>query len=63
MAIVTLPSYGADPQTVNAANLNGKVDPLATDYNGNIENVNISASAAIAYSKLPFHFQLLPSHF
>ena len=52
MAIVVLPSYGADPQTVNAANLNGKVDPLCTDYNGNIENVNISASAGIVYSKL-----------
>ena len=52
MAIVTLPSYGADPVTVNASNLNGKVDPLATDYNGNIQNVNIASAAGIVYSKL-----------
>jgi len=52
MAIVALPSYGTDPATVNAANLDGKVDPLATDYNGNIQNVNIAAAAAIANSKL-----------
>ncbi len=52
MAIVTLPSYGADPQTINAANLNGKVDTLATDYNGNIDNTNIVSSAAIANAKL-----------
>ncbi len=52
MAIVTLPSYGADPQTINAANLNGKVDPLATDYNGNIDNTNIAAAAGIVDTKL-----------
>ena len=52
MAIVSLPSYGADPQTINASNLNGKVDPLATDYNGNIDNNNVAAAAAIAASKL-----------
>jgi len=52
MSIVTLPSYGSDPATVNAANLDGKVDPLATDYNGNIQNVNIASDAAIANYKL-----------
>src|SRR3990167_984657 len=52
MAIVTLPSFGSDPATVNASNLDGKVDPLATDYNGNIQNVNIAADAGIVYSKL-----------
>src|SRR3990167_10103137 len=52
MAIVTLPSFGSDPATVNAANLDGKVDPLATDYNGNIQNVNIAAGAGITYAKL-----------
>lgn len=49
---MTLPSYGADPQTINASNLNGKVDPLATEFNGNIENVNIKAAAGIVASKL-----------
>lgn len=52
MGLVTLPSFGSDPATVTAALLDGKVDPLATEFNGNIENVNIKAGAAIAYSKL-----------
>jgi len=52
MGLVTLPSYGADPVTVNSSNLNGKVDPLATEFNGNIENANIKSGAAIAASKL-----------
>ena len=52
MSIVTLPNLGPDPFTVNASVLNGKVDPLATDYNGNIQNVNIASGAGIVYSKL-----------
>lgn len=52
MAIVSLPNLGPDPFTVNASVLNGKVDPLATDYNGNIDNTNIASGAAIANSKL-----------
>ena len=52
MGTVTLPSFGTDPATVNAANLDAKVDPLASEFNGNIENVNIKSDAAIAASKL-----------
>ena len=54
MSIVTLPNIGSgsDPATINVSVLNGKVDPLATDYNGNIQNVNIAAAAGIVYSKL-----------
>lgn len=52
MAITTVPNLGPDPFTVNASVLNGKVDPLVTDYNGNIDNTNIAAAAAIANSKL-----------
>lgn len=54
MAIVTLPNIGggSDPATINVSVLNGKVDPLATDYNGNIQNVNIAAGAGIVYTKL-----------
>lgn len=52
MSLVTLPNLGPDPFTVNASALNGKVDPLATDYNGNIQNVNIASGAGIVYSKL-----------
>jgi len=52
MAIVTLPTIGADPVSITSSVLNGKVDPLATDYNGNIQNVNIASGAGIVYSKL-----------
>lgn len=52
MAITSVPTLGPDPFTVNASVLNGKVDPLVTDYNGNIDNNNIAAAAAIANSKL-----------
>ena len=52
MAITTVPNLGPDPFTVNASVLNGKVDPLVTDYNGNIDNDNIATAAAIANSKL-----------
>ena len=52
MAIVSLPNLGPDPFTVNASVLNGKVDPLATDYNGNIDDSNIAVGAAIANAKL-----------
>lgn len=52
MGIVTLPSFGSDPASVNASNLDGKVDPLATEFNGEIDNDNIASDAAIAASKL-----------
>lgn len=52
MGLVTVPSFGSDPATITAAGLDGKVDPLVTEFNGNIENANIKAGAAIAYSKL-----------
>lgn len=54
MAIVTLPNIGggSDPATINVSVLNGKVDPLATDYNGNIQNVNIASDAGIVDTKL-----------
>lgn len=52
MGIITLPSFGSDPATVNAANLDGKVDPLATEFNGGIDNDNIASDAAISTSKI-----------
>lgn len=52
MGLVTLPAFGSDPASVTGPLLDGKVDPLATEFNGSIENVNIKAGAAIAYSKL-----------
>lgn len=52
MGLVTLDDFGADPASVTGPLLDNKVNPLATEFNGNIENVNIKAGAAIAYSKL-----------
>lgn len=52
MGIVVIPTYGADPATVNAANLDAKVSGLATEFNGSIDNDNIKAAAGIVASKL-----------
>lgn len=52
MAIVSLPDFGADPVSITGPGLDAKVNPLATDYNGNIDNNNIVAGANIANSKL-----------
>ena len=52
MGIVVIPTYGSDPATVTAANLDAKVSGLGTEFNGNIDNDNIKSSAAIANSKL-----------
>jgi hypothetical protein len=52
MGIVVIPSFGADPVSVTGPTLDAKVDGLGTEFNGNIENANIKAGAAIANSKL-----------
>ena len=52
MGIVSVPSFGADPVTVTGPTLDAKVDGLATEFNGNIENANVKSGAAIAYAKL-----------
>jgi len=52
MGIVVVPTYGSDPATVTAANLDAKVAGLATEFNGSIDNDNIDASAGIVASKL-----------
>lgn len=52
MGVVVVPTYGSDPATVNAANLDAKVSGLATEFNGSIDNDNIKSAAAIAASKL-----------
>ncbi len=52
MAITSLPDFGADPVSITGPGLDAKVNPLATDYNGNIDNSNIASGAAIANSKL-----------
>ena len=52
MGIVVVPTFGADPVTITGPTLDAKVDGLATEFNGNIDNANIKSAAAIAYSKL-----------
>lgn len=52
MGIVSVPTFGADPVTITGPTLDAKVDGLATEFNGNIDNDNIDSSAAIANSKL-----------
>lgn len=52
MGIVVVPTYGSDPATVTAANLDAKVAGLATEFNGNIDDNNIKLGAAIANSKV-----------
>lgn len=52
MGYVSLPDFGADPVTVTGPLLDGKVNPLATEFNGGIENVNIKSTAGIVYTKL-----------
>ena len=52
MGIVSLPVIGPDPTSITSDVLNGKVDPLATEFNGNTQNVNIASDAAIVASKL-----------
>lgn len=52
MGIVVIPTYGSDPATITAANLDAKVAGLGTEFNGSIDNDNIDAAAAIANSKL-----------
>lgn len=52
MGIVTVPSFGADPVSITGPTLDAKVDGLATEFNGSIDNDNIKSAAAIANSKL-----------
>lgn len=52
MAVISRVTTWADGQTLTASALNGEFSNILNDYNGGITNANISASAAIAYSKL-----------
>ncbi len=52
MSIISLPTTWSDGQVLTASALNGNFTEIVNDYNGGITNANISASAAIALSKL-----------
>lgn len=52
MSTISRSTTWSDGQTLTAAALNAEFNNILNDYNGGITNANISASAAIAYSKL-----------
>lgn len=52
MGVITLPTVFADNTVPTAAQFNGNFSAIATEVNGGLDNDNIDASAAIAYSKL-----------
>lgn len=52
MSLVTKPYTFTAPNTIIASEHNSNFDTIYSDYNGNITTANISASAAIPYSKL-----------
>ena len=52
MGIANITLIATEDQTITKAVLNDLVQNLATEFNGNIQDANIKALAAIAYSKL-----------
>lgn len=52
MSTISRVTTWSDNQTLTASALNGEFNNILNDYNGSITNANISASAAIALSKL-----------
>lgn len=52
MGVITLPTTFVDGTVPTAAQFNGDFSQIVNEFNGNISNANISASAAIATSKL-----------
>jgi len=52
MGIVTVTTIADEDETITKTKLNGLAGNLVTEFNGFIDNANIKAAAAIAYSKL-----------
>lgn len=52
MGVINTFTFTSNTETVTRTKLNNLVANLLSEFNGNIENVNIKAGAAIAYSKL-----------
>lgn len=55
MSTITKPKTWADADNVNYNDLNDNFDTIYNDYNGSVTNANVSASAAIAESKISFN--------
>ena len=54
MSIIVKPYTFSAGATIIAAEHNSNFDTIYSDFNGNITNANLSASAAIALSKISF---------
>lgn len=52
MTLLSKPNTFSAGTTIKSADVNSDFDTLYNDYNGNITNANISASAAILGTKL-----------
>ena len=52
MSLITIPNTFSAGAVIIASQHNSNFSTIASDYNGNIDNTNIAAGAAIAYSKL-----------
>lgn len=59
MSIIGKPYTFSAGATIIAAEHNSNADTIYNDYNGNINNSNVSGSAAIAYSKLNLALSIL----
>lgn len=55
MGIIVKPTTFVDGTIPTASQFNGDYDTIYSEFNGNITNANISASAAIAESKIAFN--------
>lgn len=62
MGVVSKPTTFVDGTVPTAAQFNGDFDTIYNEFNGNITNSNISASAAIAESKIAFNTSTGHSH-
>jgi hypothetical protein len=52
MSIISRVTTWSDNQTLTASALNGEFNNILNDYNGSVTNANISASAAIGWTKI-----------
>lgn len=52
MSVISLPTSWSDGQILAASALNGNFTTIVNDYNGSITNANISAAAAIGWTKI-----------
>jgi len=61
MGNISLPNNIANGQQADATPLMANLNTIVNDYNGNIQNVNIAALAAIDYSKINLSDSILNS--